>query len=166
MCPVEISHLKVDAPSKWGASAKALSMIDAARAKGMKVEADVYLYDAASSTLGIRFPAWALEGGQEKINARLDDAAEWTRIKEEMKKLIPHDRMVSDTRRVVFYYRLSPDQRSMVFGGRVAYMETNPLVSVPRSNTGSVPSLVKVKLLEPVPIRVPVGPCPSHTTAR
>ena len=36
-CPVEISHLKVDAPSRWGASAKALAMIDAARAKGMKV---------------------------------------------------------------------------------------------------------------------------------
>ncbi len=51
---------------------------------------------------------------------------------EEMKKLIPHDRMVSDTRRVVFYYRLSPDQRSILFGGRVAYMETNPLVSAPR----------------------------------
>jgi N-acyl-D-amino-acid deacylase len=87
-CPVEISHLKVDAPSRWGASAKALAMIDAARAKGMRVNADVYLYDAASSTLGIRFPSWALEGGQDAINQRLDDAATWARIKEEMKKLI------------------------------------------------------------------------------
>ena len=87
-CPVEISHLKVDAPSRWGASAKALAMIDAARAKGMRVNADVYLYDAASSTLGIRFPSWALEGGQDAINQRLDDAAMWARIKEEMKKLI------------------------------------------------------------------------------
>src|SRR5687768_14189346 len=86
--PVEISHLKVDAPSRWGASAKALAMIDAARARGVKVNADVYLYDAASSTLGIRFPSWVLEGGQEKINARLDDPAMWTQIKEEMKKLI------------------------------------------------------------------------------
>src|SRR5262245_1606545 len=88
MCPVEISHLKVDAPSKWGASARALAMIDAARHTGLKVAADVCLYDAGGAALGIRFPAWALEGGQEKINARLDDAAEWTRIKEEMKKLI------------------------------------------------------------------------------
>jgi N-acyl-D-amino-acid deacylase len=87
-CPVEISHLKVDAPSRWGASAKALALIDAARAKGMKVKADVYLYDAASSTLGIRFPSWVLEGGQAKINERLDDAATWARIKEEMKGLI------------------------------------------------------------------------------
>jgi N-acyl-D-amino-acid deacylase len=87
-CPVEISHLKVDAPSRWGASEKALAMIDAARARGMRVNADVYLYDAASSNLGIRFPSWVLEGGQPKINERLDDAASWARIKEEMKKLI------------------------------------------------------------------------------
>jgi glycine/D-amino acid oxidase-like deaminating enzyme len=51
---------------------------------------------------------------------------------EEMRKLIVNDRMVSDTRRVVFYYRLSPDQRSILFGGRVAYMESNPLVSAPK----------------------------------
>ena len=85
---VEISHLKVDAPSRWGASEKALAMIDAARARGMRVAADVYLYDAASSTLGIRFPSWVLEGGQQQINARLDDEATWLRIKDEMRKLI------------------------------------------------------------------------------
>jgi N-acyl-D-amino-acid deacylase len=85
---VEISHLKVDAPSRWGASVKALAMIDAARARGLRVAADVYLYDAASSNLGIRFPSWVLEGGQPAINTRLDDAATWLGIKEEMKKLI------------------------------------------------------------------------------
>ena len=85
---VEISHLKVDAPSRWGASAKALAMIDAARVRGLKVGADLYLYDAASSNLGIRFPSWVLEGGQPAINTRLDDAATWAGIKEEMKKLI------------------------------------------------------------------------------
>jgi glycine/D-amino acid oxidase-like deaminating enzyme len=51
---------------------------------------------------------------------------------EEMRRLIPNDRMVSDTRRVVFYYRLSPDHRSILFGGRVAYMESDPLVSAPK----------------------------------
>ncbi len=85
---VQVSHLKVDAPSRWGASAKALAMIDQARARGMRVMADQYLYDAASSNLGIRFPSWALEGGQPEINKRLDDAATWARIKEEMRKLI------------------------------------------------------------------------------
>jgi N-acyl-D-amino-acid deacylase len=85
---VQVSHLKVDAPSRWGASAKALAMIDAARARGMQVMADQYLYDAASSNLGIRFPSWVLEGGQPEINTRLDDQKTWLRIKEEMRKLI------------------------------------------------------------------------------
>ena len=37
---VQVSHLKIDAPSRWGASEKALAMIDAARARGMRVIAD------------------------------------------------------------------------------------------------------------------------------
>ena len=66
-CRVQISHLKVDSPNRWGASASALALIDAARARGVDVEADQYAYTAASSTLGIRFPSWALEGGQPQI---------------------------------------------------------------------------------------------------
>jgi N-acyl-D-amino-acid deacylase len=85
---VQISHLKVDSPNRWGASAKALALIDAARARGVKVQADQYAYSAASSTLGIRFPSWVLEGGQEKIAGRLNDPATWARIKEEMKGLL------------------------------------------------------------------------------
>jgi N-acyl-D-amino-acid deacylase len=85
---VQVSHLKIDAPSRWGASEKALAMIDAARGRGMRVIADQYLYDAASSNLGIRFPSWALEGGQAEIVKRLDDAATWAKIKEEMRRLI------------------------------------------------------------------------------
>src|SRR3989337_422901 len=34
---VQISHLKVDSPNRWGASAKALALIDAARARGLDV---------------------------------------------------------------------------------------------------------------------------------
>ncbi|MFA5909716.1 MAG: D-aminoacylase, partial [Vicinamibacterales bacterium] len=86
--PLEISHLKVDAPSRWGSSAKALEMMDAARARGVRVNADQYVYDAASSNLGIRFPSWALEGGQERINQRLQDETTWQKIRAEMRELI------------------------------------------------------------------------------
>ena len=94
-CPIEISHLKVDAPSRWGASAQALALIDSARARGVRVAADVYAYDAASSNLGIRFPSWALEGGQAAINSRLDDEPTWQRIRQEMKALI-HERGIEN----------------------------------------------------------------------
>lgn len=46
--------------------------------------------------------------------------------------LVPNARVLSDTRKLVFYYRLSPDRRSLLFGGRVAYNETDPRVSAPR----------------------------------
>jgi len=85
---VQISHLKVDSPSRWGASAQALAMIDAARSRGVDVMADQYAYTAASSTLGIRFPSWALEGGQTAMAARLEDPQQWARIKREMAGLL------------------------------------------------------------------------------
>lgn len=51
--------------------------------------------------------------------------------REVMKALIPQDRIVSDSRRVVYYYRLSPDGTRMIFGGRVSQGETDPRISGP-----------------------------------
>jgi glycine/D-amino acid oxidase-like deaminating enzyme len=47
-------------------------------------------------------------------------------------RLIPNNRAISDTRKLVFYYRLSPDKRRVLFGGRVAYNEHDPRNSAPR----------------------------------
>jgi N-acyl-D-amino-acid deacylase len=95
MCRVQISHLKVDSPSHWGGSARALALIDAARARGIDVQADQYAYTAASSTLSIRFPSWALEGGQASIASRLNEPDTWARIKSEMRGLLA-ERGLSD----------------------------------------------------------------------
>jgi N-acyl-D-amino-acid deacylase len=87
-CRVEISHLKIDSPRNWGTSTAALAQIDAARGRSVDVRADQYAYTAAASSLSIRFPDWVLEGGPEKIKERLDDAAMWMKIREEMKGLL------------------------------------------------------------------------------
>ncbi len=42
-----------------------------------------------------------------------------------MARLIPRNRILSDTRRVVYYYRASPDRRRILFGGRVSHAETD-----------------------------------------
>lgn len=47
-------------------------------------------------------------------------------------KLIPNGRMVVDTRKVVIYFRMSPEGRRMIFGGRAALMETDPTRTLPR----------------------------------
>jgi N-acyl-D-amino-acid deacylase len=85
---VEISHLKVDSPSRWGASGQALALIDAARARGVDVRADQYAYTAASSSLGVRFPSWVLEGGQARIAERLNTPSTWQKIKAEMTSML------------------------------------------------------------------------------
>ena len=42
-----------------------------------------------------------------------------------MDRLMPTNRVVSDSRKVVYYYRPSPDRQRIVFGGRVSSTETN-----------------------------------------
>ena len=44
---------------------------------------------------------------------------------------MPRDRVTTDTRRVVLYYRASPDRTRILFGGRVALAETDPAISGP-----------------------------------
>ncbi|MDW4496681.1 FAD-binding oxidoreductase, partial [Sulfitobacter sp. D35] len=49
-----------------------------------------------------------------------------------MDRLLPTDRILSDTRRLVTYYRPSPDRSCILFGGRVSLSETDPDVTGPR----------------------------------
>ena len=46
--------------------------------------------------------------------------------KDVMDRVMPTDRIVSDSRKVVYYYRPSPDRSRILFGGRVTSGETDP----------------------------------------
>ncbi len=47
-------------------------------------------------------------------------------------ELLPTNRIVNDTCKVVYYYRTSPDRTRILFGGRVSAKETDPSVSGPK----------------------------------
>ncbi len=47
-------------------------------------------------------------------------------------ELFPTDRIASDTFKVLYYYRASPDRTRILFGGRVSAAETDPAISGPR----------------------------------
>lgn len=51
--------------------------------------------------------------------------------KDLMDRIMPTDRMLGDSRKVVYYYRPSPDRTRILFGGRVSSSETDPLKSAP-----------------------------------
>ncbi len=52
-----------------------------------------------------------------------------------VRALIPHGRHVSDSRRVVVYFRPSADGERLIFGGRAALGEPDALACVPRLRT-------------------------------
>ncbi len=66
-----------------------------------------------------------------------------------MDRLFPTERVVCDTRKMVYYYRPSPDRRRILFGGRVSLRETDPRRSAPRLHAELVrlfPELDGVKI--------------------
>lgn len=54
--PVQVSHIKLGAVSRWGGAKAVLAKLDAARARGVQVTADVYPYEYWQSTLTVLFP--------------------------------------------------------------------------------------------------------------
>jgi N-acyl-D-amino-acid deacylase len=81
---VEISHLKIDRRSVWGASDQSLALIERFRREGVDVVADQYPYDRAATNLGIRLPAWALAEG--RVKERLAEPSTRKRISDDMKR--------------------------------------------------------------------------------
>jgi N-acyl-D-amino-acid deacylase len=82
--PVQVSHIKAAGRPNWGKVADALALIDAARAEGLDVMADVYPYTASSTTVRTLLPDWALEGGVDAMLKRLGDPEVRARIRREL----------------------------------------------------------------------------------
>jgi N-acyl-D-amino-acid deacylase len=80
--PVEIYHLKAAGQRNWGLAARSIERIDAARAAGLDVQANVYPYPAAGTGLTSCLPAWAAADGRLFDNLR--DPATRQRIRDEM----------------------------------------------------------------------------------
>ena len=86
--PVQISHLKVKGPARWGTIGKALVLIREYRDSGVDVTVDAYPYDRASTKLGITLPAWALAGSSTDLLARLSNTEQRQKIRAEMKEIL------------------------------------------------------------------------------
>jgi len=54
--PVQITHMKLGIADRWGQARTVLAKLDAARARGIDVTADVYPYEYWHSTLTVLFP--------------------------------------------------------------------------------------------------------------
>jgi N-acyl-D-amino-acid deacylase len=82
--PAEIYHLKQAGRANWGKLDAAIAKIEAARASGLKISADMYNYTAGATGLAASMPPWVQDGGNEAMLERLKDPATVERIKKEM----------------------------------------------------------------------------------
>lgn len=80
----EIYHLKSSGQDNWPLFDQAVAMVEAARAEGMAITADVYTYPAGSTGLNASVPPWVQEGGFEASLARMSDPVLRPRIVREM----------------------------------------------------------------------------------
>jgi N-acyl-D-amino-acid deacylase len=81
----EIYHFKVAGEKNWPKVDAAIARIEAARAAGLDVSADMYTYTAGATGLDAAQPPWVQEGGLDAWVARLKDPAVRARVIQEMR---------------------------------------------------------------------------------
>jgi dihydroorotase/N-acyl-D-amino-acid deacylase len=89
--PTEIWHLKTAYRANWGRMPEVLRHLEAARARGLDVTANIYPYDRASNGLDACLPLWVRDGGTDAMIARLKDPASRARIRRDMEDPSPKD---------------------------------------------------------------------------
>lgn len=82
--PAEIYHLKAAGRDNWPKLDEVIRRIEAARAAGLRITADMYTYPAGATGLDAAMPPWVQEGGLEAWRKRLQDPAIRRRVKKEM----------------------------------------------------------------------------------
>ena len=83
--PVEVFHLKVAHKPGWGVLMDSVrAEVEAARARGVDVAADMYVYTAGGTGLEATIPSWAHEGGTDSLKARLANPTIRARLKNEI----------------------------------------------------------------------------------
>lgn len=80
----EIWHLKTAYRANWGKMTEVLRRIEGARARGLRVSANIYPYDRASNGLDACLPIWVREGGTAAMLERLHDPEVRARVKRDM----------------------------------------------------------------------------------
>jgi N-acyl-D-amino-acid deacylase len=87
--PAEIYHLKVAGQRNWGKLDELIHAVEAARAAGVRITADMYVYTAGATGLDAAMPPWVQDGGLEAWIARLKDPAVRARVLAEMRAPAP-----------------------------------------------------------------------------
>jgi N-acyl-D-amino-acid deacylase len=83
--PAEIYHFKQGGKPNWGKLDAAIAHVNAARAQGQRITADMYNYTAGATGLDAAMPTWVQSGGLEEWIKRMKDPAIRERLVKEMR---------------------------------------------------------------------------------
>jgi len=83
--PAEIYHLKQAGKRNWGKLDALIKAVAAARAAGVRITADMYVYTAGATGLDAAMPPWVQDGGLEAWVARMKDPATRARLIADMR---------------------------------------------------------------------------------
>jgi N-acyl-D-amino-acid deacylase len=89
--PAEIYHLKVSGNDNWNKLDRIVRSIDAARASGTRITANMYTYTAGATGLDAAMPPWVQSGGLEAWIAHLKDPATRAKVIAQMRQAHPPD---------------------------------------------------------------------------
>lgn len=89
--PAEVFHMKTAGKDNWDKEDAFIGRIEAARAKGQRITADMYTYTRSSTGFDAAMPTWVQAGGTEAWIARLKDPATRARVIAEMRVEHPKD---------------------------------------------------------------------------
>ncbi|MDT8449443.1 MAG: D-aminoacylase [Wenzhouxiangellaceae bacterium] len=82
----EIYHLKASGRENWPKLGTVIERVEAARAEGLEIRADMYTYTAGATGLDAAMPPWVQEGGHDQWVRRLQDPEIRQRVIEEMRE--------------------------------------------------------------------------------
>jgi N-acyl-D-amino-acid deacylase len=80
----QVYHLKAAGAENWAKADQVIEKLDAARAEGLDISADVYTYTAGATGLDAAMPPWVQEGGHDAWVARLKNPEIRARVVREM----------------------------------------------------------------------------------
>ncbi len=113
---VHISHIKTSGDKNWHKIDAALTIIDEARNRGVRITCDRYPYTAASTDLDTVLPPWTYEGGSAQEIDRLRNPEVRNKIKREILSCHPEQKYWEN----IYITSVSPEKNKWMEGKSIA----------------------------------------------
>ncbi|UWX55883.1 amidohydrolase family protein [Maribacter litopenaei] len=87
--PAEIYHFKASGNANWHLLDSAIRKVNAARAEGLAITTDMYMYNASSTGLNVVLPSWAKEGGHKSTISLMENPTTRKKMMDEIDFHVP-----------------------------------------------------------------------------